>query len=218
MNPDYITPDYCISCAYFQSTKGHYGKCSVLPEKPAYDGAKAGTGCICWRIKTDLISLLPVQEEKPRIKSLAVLYNQQAKKKYMDKRSSLPRSVTSNLSGARSRYYKHRYNSEIIERVLTLHLQGLKVEGIQAELGKLNMRIPCRRTIRECVKKLLGSQCWDTGSPAIICPHCRGVCVKNGLSHGTKQRWKCRKCKKNIQLISRMYDSSAMLRVPEFQP
>jgi len=48
---EYINPDYCIVCAYFQSTKGHFGICQDQMKKP-YDGTKKGSGCALWRLRT----------------------------------------------------------------------------------------------------------------------------------------------------------------------
>lgn len=56
---DYCTYKFCQSCAYFNSIKGHFGSC-VEPntKKPAYyDGAKKGSACVLWRIKSNLSGL-----------------------------------------------------------------------------------------------------------------------------------------------------------------
>lgn len=49
---EYLCNDYCISCAYFQVVKGHFGTCPDLPMKEAFDGTKKGSGCALWRLRT----------------------------------------------------------------------------------------------------------------------------------------------------------------------
>lgn len=49
---EYLSDEYCISCNYFKSTKGHFGLCPDLPQRKPYDGAKKGSGCACWRMKS----------------------------------------------------------------------------------------------------------------------------------------------------------------------
>lgn len=56
----YLTNDYCLTCAYFIQHKGHFGKCKEDPERNdgmPYDGAKKGTACAGWRLKSELITL-----------------------------------------------------------------------------------------------------------------------------------------------------------------
>lgn len=49
---EYLTDEYCIACAYFQVSKGHFGTCPDLPHRKPFDGAKKGSGCSCWRLKS----------------------------------------------------------------------------------------------------------------------------------------------------------------------
>lgn len=50
---DYVVPDYCFSCAYFESLKGHFGGCREDYKRGVYDGSKKGSACGGWRIKSD---------------------------------------------------------------------------------------------------------------------------------------------------------------------
>lgn len=48
---EYVRNDYCLSCTYFQSVKGHFGFCTDFGPKKLYDGAKQGSACTGWRKK-----------------------------------------------------------------------------------------------------------------------------------------------------------------------
>lgn len=50
---EYLTPDYCLSCAYFRQQKGHFGSCYEDPRRGIYDGTKQGSACAGWRVKTE---------------------------------------------------------------------------------------------------------------------------------------------------------------------
>ena len=64
---DYLTSEFCLSCAYFQQTKGHFGFCKVKPSLP-YDGSKKDSGCLCWRINNDLIGIEKIERDvKPEL-------------------------------------------------------------------------------------------------------------------------------------------------------
>ncbi len=67
---EYISDEYCLVCAYFQQLKGHFGTCQDLPFKKPYDGAKKGTACNCWRLKTKFIQFNIEQKlpEKPVVR------------------------------------------------------------------------------------------------------------------------------------------------------
>lgn len=50
---EYMTNEFCLCCAYFQETKGHFGVCQDRKDKTPYDGSKKGTGSAnCWRLKS----------------------------------------------------------------------------------------------------------------------------------------------------------------------
>lgn len=50
---EYLTSDYCFSCAYFRQQKGHFGSCYEDPKRGIYDGTKQGSACGGWRVKTE---------------------------------------------------------------------------------------------------------------------------------------------------------------------
>lgn len=54
----YCNEDYCLSCAYFQQTKGNFGRCTVLKNDKKYDGTKKGKSCKVWRLNSDLINIV----------------------------------------------------------------------------------------------------------------------------------------------------------------
>jgi hypothetical protein len=61
---EYLSDDYCISCAYFQVVKGHFGICPDLPIRKAYDGTKKGSGCTLWRLRTVYL-IYGIQQQLP---------------------------------------------------------------------------------------------------------------------------------------------------------
>lgn len=67
---EYLCADYCISCAYFQVVKGHFGTCLDLPIRKPYDGTKKGSGCALWRLRTVYLRYGIKQQlpEKPTIR------------------------------------------------------------------------------------------------------------------------------------------------------
>jgi hypothetical protein len=69
---EYLSNDYCISCAYFQIVKGHFGICPDLPMRKAYDGTKKGSGCALWRLRTIYLKYGIKQRlpEKPTIRQI----------------------------------------------------------------------------------------------------------------------------------------------------
>ena len=71
---EYLSDDYCISCAYFQVVKGHFGTCPDLPMRKAYDGTKKGSGCALWRLRTVYLRFGIQQQlpEKPTIQHLSL--------------------------------------------------------------------------------------------------------------------------------------------------
>ncbi len=67
---EYLTDEYCVACAYFRTTKGHFGTCPDLPYRKPYDGTKKGSACSCWRLRTAYVSFNIEQKlpEKPIIR------------------------------------------------------------------------------------------------------------------------------------------------------
>lgn len=66
----YLTAEFCLSCAYFNQIKGHFGYCVEKKDHKLYDGARRGNACVLWRIKTSLSAyegLTPNTEPSVRI-------------------------------------------------------------------------------------------------------------------------------------------------------
>jgi hypothetical protein len=49
---EYLCDDYCFSCAYFRQARGHFGSCLEDPGRGTYDGAKKGSACAGWRVRS----------------------------------------------------------------------------------------------------------------------------------------------------------------------
>lgn len=67
---EYMTSEFCLCCAYWQETKGHFGYCREKQDKKPYDGSKKGTGkVVCWRLRSCFVSN-NVEFELPAIAGL----------------------------------------------------------------------------------------------------------------------------------------------------
>lgn len=179
-----LTSDYCISCTYFQQTKGNFGNCSIINNKP-YDGTKKGsaTNCPCWRIKTKLLEeekLTQLDQQTIKASSLRVTYNSQYKNRKNGniKITNVDGKFVSFTTDLYSKngYYKHRYNFRIIDRALTLFLTGLSYKEIAEDFKKNNYRVPDKNTIKGWVINILGKEAYGYW---LRCK-CGGNLVKNG--------------------------------------
>lgn len=61
---EYCSPDFCLSCTYFQQIKGNFGRCGVLQKDRKFDGSRKKSGCRLWRINPE-IKLEPVLQQRP---------------------------------------------------------------------------------------------------------------------------------------------------------
>lgn len=140
---DYLSKDFCLSCTYFQQSKGHFGQCQIIKNKKDYDGSRKGTSCLCWRQKSSLLGLENQidKEEQPHIVSLSAIrkrYNEKVKaelkrkndlkypreqvaKRYDDSKwlYGLPFSQSSDIHMKRG-FYRHKNHSRVIEYAISL--------------------------------------------------------------------------------------------------
>jgi hypothetical protein len=87
---EYISDEYCLVCAYFQVAKGHFGTCKDLPVRKVYDGAKKGSSCSLWRLRTVYIKYGISQRlpEKPTIRYLHLIVVRRRNQQYRTKRKN----------------------------------------------------------------------------------------------------------------------------------
>lgn len=87
---EYISDEYCLVCSYFKATKGHFGTCKDLPTRKAYDGAKKGSSCCLWRLKTIFAKMGLIQQlpEKPILRPLRLIVKRKRDQQYKVKRKN----------------------------------------------------------------------------------------------------------------------------------
>lgn len=158
---NYLTPEFCISCAYFRQTKGNFGICSILEQKTSYDGTKIGSGCNCWRLSTKLIDLkLEITKEKKNFIQVKKVdkydlviqdYNERKSvslkkelKEWKDNpeilkpnfnfKLSLPYARTSDIHVKRA-VYRHQRDKAVIKMVLRMFDDGLNFQEIRKQMN-----------------------------------------------------------------------------------
>lgn len=191
-NNKYLGPDYCKSCAYFQQTKGNFGKCSDGGYSKAYDGTKKGSACSGWRIKTELvneyITYLSTPEPPSRVEG------------YRDELGSRE-GLNSKAVIYDPTFRKHRYNRDIIKRALSLFSEGKGTGDIMKYLEEYAKVTPDRKAVRAWIIKFLGSDKWKEAhkkrefTPCSLAG-CSGRILKNGIERNGKQRYRCSRCRK----------------------
>ena len=159
----YQTPDYCLSCTYFHSTRGHFGHCEPIPDK-VYDGSKKGSGCFNWRInnslyKTITSNSLIIPPLNTQYNSLRKVYNESKKPKFKGTHfTNVDGEFISYTSDIHSKngYYKFRYNYTLIDVTLTLFLQGKNYGDIVRHMNNNYMKPMSRRSFLYWIEKFLG--------------------------------------------------------------
>lgn len=162
---EYLNEDYCISCAYFQQTKGNFGRCVVLKTDKKFDGSKKGSACRGWRLNQLLTVLLGKRIDKENndwIEKIRKAYNSEKKDQIRIKKENkrlsqperkeifnpithnanfvhgLPFDQTSDVHVKRA-YYKHKAPKKVIELAITLLDGSLSLSeishGIKEHLG-----------------------------------------------------------------------------------
>lgn len=184
---EYLCSDYCLSCAYFQSTKGHFGICGDTGSKITYDGSKKGSACAGWRIKTAWVGIeFKLPDPIIRVKPI---------------RRGLFSDLGSTIWGA-------KIHPDLDLRKVAIHRrQRLKEEAKQIKrketIEKLRWAVEdfdqwTLSMVRQSFKstpRITLMRLTEKG----VCPRCasRDI-VKHGVRHNNVssniQRWSCHKC------------------------
>lgn len=170
----YLTHEYCYSCAYFSKMRGHFGLCNAGPSSRGFfDGTKKGSGCACWRLRSNLIELSRLNKQEPKLqsdkykeiredynarrkrantRSVQKLGNWKHKRNFIDEGLpflyGVPYTETSNILSHRT-YYKRHYPKRVIELAFDLLAEGKNYAQAAKEINKRFGTNIAPRTVKE---------------------------------------------------------------------
>lgn len=149
---DYLSNQFCLSCTYFQITKGHFGFCKEKPTKP-YDGSKLGSACLAYRMKSELIgkekksNIIPITsirrnynaKVKPVKSALELSIGKTKPTNFaIDKEfiHGVPYSTTSPIRN-KSGFYRHKTSARIIEYAIWRMERGDSLSSISKRINQV---------------------------------------------------------------------------------
>jgi transposase-like protein len=156
---EYCNPLFCISCTYFQQTKGNFGRCMVIQKNEKFDGTKKDSACGLWRLDPEIrldIQLEQRQERAGGYKSPSLIaqkkihhphayeFNEMIRQVKKEKRLKEFAEVTDEIirklnpkmnaisekSGVFHYYYNSKTPAHIIDYILLLLSQDTQIHEI----------------------------------------------------------------------------------------
>lgn len=158
-SPEYVRPECCLACVYFQKTKGHFGQCKGalnvgLNSPKIFDGSKKGTSCSLYRTNIEL----PVNTQITRFeknKQQRLIFNEKRRKRFIAIRHAgnkhykrhglngakqfvhdMPYQLTSDIH-RKSGYFMHKHNYHVINYALELMKKGSKTKDIINKIDEI---------------------------------------------------------------------------------
>lgn len=182
----YLTPDYCLSCAYFQQTKGNFGRCTVLKNDKKFDGSKKDSACNCWRLESSLIQIInrpkiirkesdfevKIKEHNYNSKlnlKIKQIKNQQTIKKdyeHSNYKYGLPYGLTSDIMPSKKIYKSHAPYSVIKHTVVLMSDNSLSMNDIRKQIKKTFGRNISLTSIRKWALKYKPDKIWYVRKPS----------------------------------------------------